>query len=506
MKRIFTLAIFAFVLSFNANAQLADGSVAPDFTVTDINGNEINLYSILDDGKTVIMDISATWCGPCWGYHETHALKETWEMYGPDGTNEMYVIFVEGDPNTTLDDLNGTGNNTQGNWVEGTPYPMVDGADGASIASSYAISFFPTIYAICPSRKVTEVGQSTPAQLYATVASCPAAQGVNNGGLLSYNGLSGSFCGSSTFSPSVTFQNLGEADITNAIVSLSLNGNVVETLNIEDTLSTYSTTELTFSSIDVDTATELEINIVSINGGDDEVNDHNTISASLSPTTTIVNTQSVTVNVTTDNYGYETYWVVRDADGIIYAEGGLAQIGASGGGQRVITSAEAPNGLANNTEFSETVELPANGCYEFAIYDDYGDGMCCNYGEGSFALLDANGNTIIEGAEYTNNVITPFLLDAEISNVDNVAGLTGLNVSPNPVSNLAKVTFGLENATNIKATVYNVVGERVATINQNFTVGANEFIINASNYANGVYFVNLSSDKGTSTVKFTVAK
>ena len=47
-------------------AQLPDGSVAPDFTITDIDGEEHNLYSYLDYGYSVIIDFSATWCGTCW--------------------------------------------------------------------------------------------------------------------------------------------------------------------------------------------------------------------------------------------------------------------------------------------------------------------------------------------------------------------------------------------------------------------------------------------------------
>ena len=52
-------------ISTITTAQLPDGSIAPDFTTTDVNGNVHRLYDYLDDGYTVILDISATWCGPC---------------------------------------------------------------------------------------------------------------------------------------------------------------------------------------------------------------------------------------------------------------------------------------------------------------------------------------------------------------------------------------------------------------------------------------------------------
>lgn len=55
------------------NAQI--GSTAPDFNVTDINGNSHNLYEILDAGYIAIIDVSATWCGPCWTLHQSHTLQ-----------------------------------------------------------------------------------------------------------------------------------------------------------------------------------------------------------------------------------------------------------------------------------------------------------------------------------------------------------------------------------------------------------------------------------------------
>ena len=84
MKIIFTLfaAMLLVVMSY---AQLTDGAIAPDFSLYEINKTSgdmitdqtINLYSMLNDYKTVFIDVSATTCSPC--YVSTKA--ELWNIY-----------------------------------------------------------------------------------------------------------------------------------------------------------------------------------------------------------------------------------------------------------------------------------------------------------------------------------------------------------------------------------------------------------------------------------------
>ena len=59
MKHIYSL-IAALLIGFASFAQLPNGSIAPDFTATDIDGVEHNLYELLDEGKKVIVDFSGS--------------------------------------------------------------------------------------------------------------------------------------------------------------------------------------------------------------------------------------------------------------------------------------------------------------------------------------------------------------------------------------------------------------------------------------------------------------
>ncbi len=185
MKRFFLLTLLCFFGWTQAHAQIPNGSVAPDFTGTDLDGTTHNLYDLLEAGKTVFIDFSATWCGPCWNYHNTHALETIWETYGPDGTDEAYVFFIESDDATNTACLYGPSGcvgGTQGNWVAGTPYPIID---DAGIANQYQIGYYPTIFCICPlDKKAYVTGQLSAAALWNYRAShCappPIAYTLNN--------------------------------------------------------------------------------------------------------------------------------------------------------------------------------------------------------------------------------------------------------------------------------------------------------------------------------------
>ena len=94
----------------------------------------------------------------------------------------------------------------------------------------------------------------------------------------------------------------------------------------------------------------------------------------------------LTLTILTDNYPGETTWTVTSGGSPV----------ASGG----------PYGSAN-TSYSETICL-VDGCYDFNIFDSYGDGICCAYGNGSYTLVGSAGNTIKTGGAFTSSETTAF--------------------------------------------------------------------------------------------------
>ncbi|TSJ47553.1 redoxin family protein [Fluviicola chungangensis] len=185
MKKTLNYLLFSFglVASSGSYGQLQNGSTAPNFTLTDINGTTHTLYDYLDDGKTVYLDFFACHCPTCWNYHNTHALADLYTTYGPNtNTNDVFVFAIELDPNNGTNEFYGISGVTQGNWVAGTNYPQInpEGTARTAIISDFAVNYYPLIYAICPDRTITEIGKKTTDQLYAHIQTCENALGIQD--------------------------------------------------------------------------------------------------------------------------------------------------------------------------------------------------------------------------------------------------------------------------------------------------------------------------------------
>lgn len=88
---------------------------------------------------------------------------------------------------------------------------------------------------------------------------------------------------------------------------------------------------------------------------------------------------SLTLTIIPDDYGSETTWSITSS-GITHESGG-------------------PYTDFNSDPIVVQFTL-AEGCYDFNIADTYGDGMCCEFGNGSYALVNSEGTTLVSGGSF----------------------------------------------------------------------------------------------------------
>lgn len=117
--------------------------------------------------------------------------------------------------------------------------------------------------------------------------------------------------------------------------------------------------------------------------------------------------QDVTLTINLDNYPGETTWTITSG-GLTYASGGPY----SGAGTTVVE-----------------VNCLNDGCYEFNIFDSYGDGICCAYGNGSYLLEDASGTVLASGGDFQSSESTPFCLSSTPSLTASISGTTDVSCS-----------------------------------------------------------------------------
>ena len=102
-----------------------------------------------------------------------------------------------------------------------------------------------------------------------------------------------------------------------------------------------------------------------------------------------------------DSYGIEMYWEVEiEASGqnFLIASGGCSDI--KPGGLRIQAGLQGCEDVYTSGTFVESICIPTGSEVTFTMYDDYGDGICCAFGEGSYQILGADPP--VSGGEFGN--------------------------------------------------------------------------------------------------------
>jgi hypothetical protein len=125
---------------------------ATNFTATDVNGQPVELFALLAQGKTVVLDLFTTWCPPSNLMNSAGFLQDWYAHMGPDGLDAIRMISVE------IEDT-ATATGSLAPYVSTMDWPIIN-TGGAALAQQYGAlglynGFVPTLVMICPDRSAT---------------------------------------------------------------------------------------------------------------------------------------------------------------------------------------------------------------------------------------------------------------------------------------------------------------------------------------------------------------
>ena len=252
----------------------------------------------------------------------------------------------------------------------------------------------------------------------------------DDAGIRNISSPTGSIC-QEKIQPQIQLMNYGSNPLDSVTINYQLNAGSVQSILWDGPLASGAYTNVTLPEISLTGGNQtLTIFTSNPNGQTD-----NKMSNDTAQTTFFVGTIDLTLTLTLDNYPSETSWVIRDSTtGNILASGNNYQ--------------------NSNTTVVENFCLNA-GCYEFVIYDSYGDGICCNYGNGSFLLQnDETGQTIAEGGNFGSSDTTAFCLtapqlSADDAGITSIIGPLGLVCETSDTPSVTLKNFGTDTLTSV---------------------------------------------------------
>ena len=289
---------------------------------------------------------------------------------------------------------------------------------------------------------------------------------TNDAGVNITGAPEGVLCGAEQVTIEVTLTNSGENTLTSCMLEYSINGGATQQQSWAGSLEPFETDVVILPSFTSQGGNNtVEVTVTSPNGVADENALNNTTTVEF--TSYEGPTYNYTLTLVLDDYGSETAWTLKRLGQTLY-EGGPYQDGTNG---EVVT-----------VDF-----CLEEGCYQFRITDSYEDGICCDFGEGSWTITDPNGVVVDTGGEFGASEQIQFCADESL-------GLSDLNrqrVQAYPVPTSDDVTISWPEASG-EACVLDGMGRQILCE----SVRDTQTTWNTEAWAEGTYLVQWRSDAG----------
>ena len=217
-------------------------------------------------------------------------------------------------------------------------------------------------------------------------------------------------CDEDSISPNITLKNNGTVLLTDVTITYGMQGGPSYVEEWQGSLLPAQTVNLSLPAIPLLPGENiLSVTSSAPNGGADQVVLNDTWSITF---TASLPSAIISLILTQDNYGSDVTWSLASGTGTILYEGG-------------------PFDDFNDGEVDSAAFCLTNGCYNFTINDEFGDGICCGSGEGHYVIRDLFGTVYAESdGQYGSGRTDDFCLNGV--SVAEELGTHVLRIVPNP--------------------------------------------------------------------------
>ena len=498
----------AILLIFTFFSGKVAGQLAPNFTISSLNGGTYNLYNDLDDGKIVILAFFSTKSASSLAYHASKSLSYLYDSHGPSGDNKIEIYYVEGDPTTPQECIFGNcPGSTNLDWTFQIDFPIFS---NHQLAQTFSITDYPSIYIICPDKQMTAVSALSSNLLWEKAKECPVSFGTYNAGIFNFSPgtVYRDVCNALHLAPSFRLTNLGSGTLTNALIKLYWDNNLVHTVEWDGFLQKFESYQVDAGNIAVTNGGKLKVVVETPLNPDQYPND-NQIDTQFFPAKEFTN-DTLELRIRTDEFGYETYWEFRDENENVLQYGGNTNVGPNGGGVIINPGMQSPGSYPNNTTINKLLFVPHGGCYSFHIFDAFGDGLSCTNCSGTgggtsvgyYRIYNINDlfTPVISGQPFTIYARHSFKIDGQYvpTTEQGNKSIQSLNIYPNPASSIINLDITADDSQTVAAVIRNMLGELVYE-KQGIELlsGANVITIPVDQIPSGAYQVNIAGPKGS---------
>ena len=478
MKKILILLV-CWVMMFAAGsidsmAQLDGRGNAPDFILTDVDGNEHHLYEYLDSGKVVVLDFFAVWCGIC--QSNTTVLESIYEKYGPEGIEKIELLSLEADNSTTDQQVL--------DYVEtfSSTNPHINAT--METGSDYKIPGFPIYYIVAPDRSYRYfpgVEMNLEDALSEAIETSPGLRYIDNDArIIGFSEPRGTYCQTDII-PFMEIQNYGKNEISDLVLQINMDGEVVQTQHLTQVLQPYEYLEVTMPPLEnVEHGWHaINFEITSVNSSDDaELNNGPSSGFFLF----LKESEEIEIQFNSDTYPAETFWQIME-DGKVASER--------------LSYDKA------RTQFSDIVCLEDNHCYSLVIYDRFGDGLS----EGGIEVLYKGISLASLSSDSINGSSSEmcFCVNSGTSGIDaNNLYRFQIEVYPNPTSGRITIAIPEITADPVSLSLHNMAGQ---VILKESGIGlSSKKTIDLSAFPNGIFFLRIAFANQIITKKILIHK